>query len=259
MTRARTLKTLIRTRAAKTGERYTTARRHVLQAIATRTATRPPTRPAAAAVPPPTGAPTRGGLSEAKSVEKTGHGLAHWFAVLDEFGAVRKGHTAAARHLANDHGVDGWYAQGITVAFERARGLRAVNQRTSGSYEGSVTKVVGVSSLAIVAAFDRARQRSRWLAGANGDGAARLREAFGTGGTTFRVREDGMARCRFADGDAKVELSIWPKGADKASTVFTVSKLPSQAALDAHKAQWRVVLDALAAGMKSATPARKRA
>lgn len=252
MTRARTLKTLIRTRAAKTGERYTAARRHVLQAIATKD--RDPASGAGAIA-----AASRGGLSEAKSLEKTGHGLAHWFDVLDRFGAVHKGHTAAARHLADDHRVDGWYAQGITVAFERARGLRAVNQRTSGSYEGSATKVVGVSSLAIVAAFEQPRQRSRWLAGVAGAGAARIGEVFGKGGTTFRVRDDGMARCRFADGDAKVELSVWPKGPDKASAVFTVSRLPSAAALDAHKARWRVVLDALAAGLRPAAPRRARA
>ena len=33
MTRARALKQIIRTRAARTGERYTTARRHVLKTI----------------------------------------------------------------------------------------------------------------------------------------------------------------------------------------------------------------------------------
>ncbi|HEX7779978.1 MAG TPA: hypothetical protein VF424_12085 [Vicinamibacterales bacterium] len=68
---------------------------------------------------------------------KTGRGLDHWFEVLDRFGAVEKGHTAAARHLYDAHGVDGWYAQGITVAYERARGVRGVNQRRDGGSDGS--------------------------------------------------------------------------------------------------------------------------
>ncbi|MDO8678523.1 MAG: hypothetical protein Q7R30_08170 [Acidobacteriota bacterium] len=38
MTRARALKQLIRDRAAKTGERYTTARRHILKAVPPRIA-----------------------------------------------------------------------------------------------------------------------------------------------------------------------------------------------------------------------------
>ena len=64
-----------------------------------------------------------------RSLKKTGHGLDHWFAVLDRFGAVEKGHTASARHLYEDHGVDGWYAQGITVVV-RARARRARHEST---------------------------------------------------------------------------------------------------------------------------------
>ena len=99
MTRARALKQVIRARAAKTGERYTTARRHVLKDLQQRTAPRrlvlrSTTAPRAAAA-----GSSKGSVSDAKSLEKTGHGLDHWFDVLDRFGAVEKGHTAAARHL----------------------------------------------------------------------------------------------------------------------------------------------------------------
>ena len=73
-------------------------------------------------LPKPAVAPTRGSVTDEKAREKTGHGLDHWFAVLDRFGGVEKGHSASARHLHDDHGVPGWYAQGITVAYERARG-----------------------------------------------------------------------------------------------------------------------------------------
>ena len=46
MTRARALKQAIRARAAKTGERYTTARRHVLKVSSPRRArARPTSRP----------------------------------------------------------------------------------------------------------------------------------------------------------------------------------------------------------------------
>ena len=88
MTRARALKQVIRARAAKTGERYTTARRHVLREL---------DQPAPVAkATKKTAAPTKGGLSDAKSIEKTGHELAHWFAILDRFGGIEKGHTASA-------------------------------------------------------------------------------------------------------------------------------------------------------------------
>ena len=146
MTRSAALKSIIRARAAKTGERYTTARRHVLASLPTRVApnaraSEPPAPVQARATAAPA-AKTRGGLSEATSLRVTGHGLEHWFTVLDRFGGVEKGHTASARHLAEDHKIDGWYAQGITVAFERARGVRGDNQRCDGKYEVSVSKVL---------------------------------------------------------------------------------------------------------------------
>ena len=109
MTRARALKTLIRTRAAKTGERYTTARRHVLNNL--RTSPEPVIRfPAPAPVKAKSPAPSvsvKGGVSDATSRAKTGHGLDHWFEVLDRFGGVEKGHTALARHLFDEHAVPG--------------------------------------------------------------------------------------------------------------------------------------------------------
>src|SRR5262245_37661328 len=100
MTRSRALKQAIRARAAKTGERYTTARRHVLREL------NPPKQdpPAVAAKPATleTKVSTKGGLSDAKSIEKTGHNLAHWFDILDRFGAIEKGHTSATTHLYDE-------------------------------------------------------------------------------------------------------------------------------------------------------------
>ena len=72
MTRARSLKKIIRTRAAKTGESYTTARRHVLAARGASVASRtPPAAPKEKA---------KGAVSDERIRELTGHGLEHWFA-----------------------------------------------------------------------------------------------------------------------------------------------------------------------------------
>src|SRR5262245_54991154 len=113
MTRARKLKRVIRSRAAKTGESYTAARRQVLEARRRR-AGAPPPEPPRAPAPQPRSRPRR--LTSDTAVrKKTGHGLDHWFAVLDAFGARSKGHTASARHLSEAHGVPGWHCQMITV------------------------------------------------------------------------------------------------------------------------------------------------
>ena len=241
MTIARALKQIIRERAAKTGERYTTARRHVLAAIAPRAASpTPPARPA----PAP---PAKGSVSNAKAIEKTGHGLDHWFAVLDRFGAVEKGHTAAARHLYDDHQVPGWYSQGITVAYERARGVRALNQRCDGEYEVSASKVIAADTSTIIKAFTVARRRKRWIAKADTElGAALTAAVTSKTAKGFVVRPDGQARFRYKWDGTIVQFYLYPKPGGKVSLVVQHTKLAGAEAVEARRAQWKAAFGAIA-------------
>jgi hypothetical protein len=93
----------------------------------------PPTstgEPAAAAPPP---------VSDEAVRKATGRGWNEWFTILDDAGALAWKHPDIARWLAAEHGISGWWAQGVTVGFERARGLRAQHERQSG-FSLSVTK-----------------------------------------------------------------------------------------------------------------------
>ena len=64
------------------------------------------------------------GIADATVREKTGKTSAEWYALLDEWGARDKGHTATARYLREEHRVDPWWAQAVTVRYEYERGLR---------------------------------------------------------------------------------------------------------------------------------------
>ena len=248
MTRARALKRVIRARAARTGERYTTARRHVLKSPPAVSIAPKPSRTEAA--PRAVAKPESKGMSDAKFREKTGHGLDHWFEVLDRFGAVEKGHTVAARHLYEAHGVDGWYAQGITVAYERARGVRAVNQRCDGWYEVSVSKILATNTTGIVKALSDPVRRGRLVAD------TRLLSALNTAldspdSKGFVVRPDGQARFRYKWGGTTVQLHVWPKPGDKVSLVVTNAKLRTADLVEERRAMWRVALNAIASGFAS--------
>jgi hypothetical protein len=241
MTRARALKHVIRSRAAKTGERYTTARRHVLSELAK---ARPPiTRvdaPAPAAVPAVT---MKGGLSDAKSIEKTGHGLAHWFDVLDKFGAIEKGHTRAADHLYSSHGVPGWYCQGITVAYERARGVRGMNQRCDGAYEVSVSKVMAATPARII----KMLKSARWTEGVDKDLVTALSSALKDKKSNgFVIRPDGQARFRYRWAGTTVQFNMYPKATAKTSFVVSNMSLPSAEAVEAHRAKWKTAFSSIA-------------
>ena len=253
MTRARALKKLIRARAAKTGERYTAARRHVLRSLQqSRAASAQPVSSATSRSETTAVASSKGGLSDAKSREKTGHGLEHWFDVLDRFDAVQKGHTAAARHLSDTHGVDGWYAQGITVAYERARGVRAINQRRDGGYEVSVSKVLPVATPDVVKAFAESRRRRKWIADTDPRLVTALSSALdGSASKGFVVKPNGQARLRYPWDSTIVEVYLLPKAGDRSSIVVVSKKLGSQTIVAERRAQWRTALGALAAFLRS--------
>jgi hypothetical protein len=248
MTRARALKHAIRTRAAKTGERYTTARRHVLNDL---TVLAPVDTPRAPEPEAPTRAKSKrdSPISEAKFVEKTGHGFDHWFAVLDRFGGVQKGHTAAARHLYEAHGVDGWYAQGITVAYERARGVRVANQRCDGAFEVSVSKTIPADAKTIIRTLtDRARRAKLHVSDKT------LLPSLAAGLTTpkskgFVIRPDGLGRFRYNWDATTVQFYLVPKPGNRVSVTVTNMKLTDSDMVESRRTVWREMLNSLAAAV----------
>ncbi len=244
MTRAKKLKKQIRSRARKTGQSYTTARRQVLAARAKRADAARVKRAA------PVVAKAPGGVSgETGVVKKTGRGYDYWFAVLDAFDAAKKGHTAAAAHLCDAHGVPGWHAQMITVAYERARGLRAVNQTSSGRFQVSVSRVVGASAKEVAAAIGDPRRRAVWLASADPALRNAMEAAFaGPKPKAVRIKDERNASFRFKWDGATVEIHITgkPKGGG-ASVVASNEDLAEALMVERRRAQWRVALDSLRA------------
>jgi hypothetical protein len=237
MTEAKKLKQAIRARSAKTGESYTAARLQVLKARQKRK----PQRPAATPAKPPRSVAAQPGLGETAVVAKTGHGYEHWFAVLDAFGAGEKGHTAAARHLRDDLGVPGWHSQGITVAYERTRGLRAVNQASTG-FQVAVSKMVPGDMNAVLSAL-RGPVRKKWLAGAD-PALRRALDAALAAGAKGVVRGVKRARVRYKWDATNVELVFEPR-ATGTSVVAANTRLRDAAQVAERRAQWRVALDAL--------------
>ena len=240
MTLQKKLKKTIRARSAKTGESYAAARRQVLLAREKPEATPEPPPPAPAPKPP-----ARRQITDESVVKKTGHGLDHWFGVLDAFGAGAKGHTDAAAWLYHEHGIPGWYAQGITVAWERERGLRQVNQACTGKFQVSVSKTVPATVEEVVESLKSADRRAAWLEGAD-PGLVQALDAAFTGDKPREVKTKGSdyAWLRFPWDGRTVEIRITgkPKGAN---VVADNGDLPDPALVEQRRAQWRAALEGL--------------
>lgn len=251
MTLNKKLKQQVRARAAKTGESYATARR---QTLAARAREQAPEREGSAkqAADQQTAGnkSSHGAVSDAKCIERTGHGLAHWFAVLDAFDAAKKGHTAAARHLHQDRGVSAWYAQGITVAYERERGLRTVNQNCDGHFEVSVSRVLPCSLQTATEALSRKARRERWLDGVDVPAAALLRQGL-AGGKKGWTHKPELTRLRWTADEGTFVIEIAAKDDGRSRIVVRCTRLPRHELIEQQRAQWRKLLDTLRAHLKA--------
>lgn len=237
MTDARKLKAKIRARAERTGESYAAARRHVVAQLDAERQARTEATADKARKSSATGA-----VSDERCREKTGHGFDHWFGVLDRFGARREGHTAAARHLREEHGVSAWYCQAITVAYERAHGLREVGQLSSGKYQTSATRVLPASLESAARVLEGEPGSVHWLAELGTEEAESLRSAIEDPG--LKVSE-GRRRLRYRLRKTVIELDLRSRPDGRSGIALRHTNLPDRDSLETHKAAWRAILDRL--------------
>ena len=74
--------------------------------------------------------------------EATGRGWDEWCDLIDAWPGRVDGHAAIARWLGDEHGVDAWWRQGVTVGYERITGLRLPHQMADGTFSASKSRTV---------------------------------------------------------------------------------------------------------------------
>jgi hypothetical protein len=151
-----------------------------------------------------------------------------WFALLDAADAVGWTHPAIARWLQDEQGATGWWAQGITIRYEQARGLRVAGQRSDGTFAVSASKTVGGALDAVYTAA-----------------VAAFSAEFGGEPTSSRAEgARPVARWRMNDGSTVVATAeSAPGGRIRVSAQH--EKLPSPDSSDAAKARLQSALGRL--------------
>jgi hypothetical protein len=210
------LKQRVRARSAKTGESYTAARAQLLRKA---DQSAPPREPTADA-----DSMTLTGVSDEAMVRATGRRIGEWLGILDAWGAHERKHTDIARWLVAEHGISGWWAQSVTVRYERARGMRAMYQ-DPGGFSVSASKTIATSATRISDAFTDADVRAKWLPDAP------IRER-----TSNRVKS---GRFDWDDPPSRVGYNLYSKGEGKAQVALAHEKLPDADAAERLKLMWR--------------------
>ena len=161
----------------------------------------------------------------------TGRSYEAWFRVLDEADMVSRGHGEIAGALTGEHGVAHWWAQTITVAYERARGLRPPHGGRDGLFSISASKTIEAPVERLFEAFMDGGLRERWLPGCE------LRER-----TSQPARS---ARFDWADGATRVNVGFEPKGDARSQVGLAHERLADAEAAEDMKRYWRERLNAL--------------
>ncbi|WP_347754256.1 DUF4287 domain-containing protein [Agrococcus sp. ProA11] len=82
------------------------------------------------------------GMGAAATRAATGRDYDEWRDLLEAAGALEWRHPTTVKWLVAQHGVDHWWAQGITVDFEQDRKGRLPGQQADGTFAVSMTRTV---------------------------------------------------------------------------------------------------------------------
>ena len=218
MTRDKDRKRIIRNRMSKTGESYTAARAQILsKSVRERHA--PPDLPALA------------GMSDESIAAKTGRTWREWVRTLDDDNAASLPHREIAMLVHGKHGIGEWWAQTVTVGFERIKGLRERGQRRDGTFEANKSRTFSVPVHTLFKTWSDAAARRRWL----DDVKPTVRTA----------TPPKSMRLQWPDGTL-VLVGFTAKGAGKSSVAVSHTKLRDKAVSQQAKTYWTERLNALA-------------
>jgi hypothetical protein len=220
----------IRVHMEKTGAAYAAARHYLLDHHhAEPEADEPALAPAVTALPPRAADP---GMSDEAIRRGTGKTWDELFQRLDEWGAAQRTHPEIAIFAEQEFGVTGWWAQTITVGYERARGMRKKHERTDG-YTVSVSRTFDVPLERLFHLFADEAERVTWLK------PELIR---------FRTLTQNKAwRCEMVEDGSRIEVRFTSKTPEKTSVSIQQTRLVTEEHVPAWRAFWKERLDRLAA------------
>ncbi len=179
-------------------------------------------------------------VGEAAVRKATGKGWHEWFEQLDHAGAKAMDHRAIVAVLSKVRGLPGWWQQMITVAYERARGLRRRYETTSG-FTANASKTVNASLAALYDGWVDPAKLQAWL----GVPLPEIRKA----------NVQRSLRLTWHDG-SWVTVGFYDKGEGKSQVALGHERLPNAKAVAQYKKFWKDALARLEAVLEPTVTSR---
>jgi len=168
-------------------------------------------------------------MSDEAVKAKTGKGWMGWFNVLNKANANALPHKDVAMLLHEKHGVPGWWAQMITVEYERARGGRQKHERPDG-YSVSISKTFAAPLSKLYAAATDPKLRAKWFPKGGFEETSKTKDKYWRGKW---------------NGDGRLEAGFYAKGEGKSQLAVQVSKLVRKSDVEKERARWKQALGKL--------------
>ncbi len=175
-------------------------------------------------------APADPGISDAAVAAKTGKNWAAWVRALDKAGGACMTHREIAAYLYDNLGIPSWWAQMVTVGYERLTHRRKRHETAEG-YAVGASRTLPVPIARLFAAWNDPQQRRRWLR----EDEMEIRTA--TRNKSLRVR--------WGNGEERVEILFYSKGSGKSFVTVDHRRLRSAKEAVKRKSYWVKQLDAL--------------
>jgi hypothetical protein len=161
--------------------------------------------------------------------QRTGRGWDEWRELIDGWEGHEQGHGAVATWLHEEHGVPGWWAQTVTVGWERITGRRLPHQVADGTFTVGRSATVTIEDETL---------RGLLL---SPEGRAALFPRFET---ELRSRPTSKT-VRLGLPDGVTEFAFAPKGDGRTTVTISHAKLPDHDQVAPWKAYWGAWLDVL--------------
>ena len=172
------------------------------------------------------------GVSSDAVARRTGKSWAEWFALLDAAGGPELDHKGIVAVLAQRHGVGPWWQQMVTVAYEKARGMRE-HQESDEGYQAAVIKTLELPLAKLYRLWAEPSERNKWLAD----------DRF----SIHKATASKSIRARWGRGVSRIDVDFCEKGPSKSQVTVQHNRIETSDAAEQMKAYWAKKIVALEA------------
>lgn len=187
------------------------------------------------------------GISNEAVLKATKKTWDEWGKLLDESGGKKLNHRELVQIVTDTGLVSPWWAQMVTVGYEKSRGLRVLGQTADAGYQIGVQKTINLPADILWKEMLLGSLLPIWLNDSS-NFKPEVGYKFIAGSISGEVRTlDERKKIRMRYQDAKnqkpttLQLYFMPSGQDKTSLRFHQEKLASQKERQRMKEYWQEV------------------